>query len=537
MRCRVRRTFGTTMALVALTALGISSCSSNSSPSAGEAGGTAYSVGTIEPNSLIPGKSTSGQLPLAALFTPLVGVDRDGGLTNLQAESVVGSNAMRTWTITLRQGWTFHNGEPVTATSYVDAWNYNAYGPNGFPGGGELSKIVGFDKLNPAKGTPTTKELSGLKVLDTYAFQVDLTQSDSQFPYQLTANMWGFYPLPKSAYDDMDAYNEKPIGDGPYQMKAPWQHDQSIQMVAFDGYAGTDKPKTKNLTFMVYSSADTAYTDALAGNVDIASVPGDKLGQFKKDFGDRWFVRGGQNIEFLGFPLFDPKWKDVRIRQAVSMAIDRSAINKSLFGGVYEDASSLLPPTTPGGNPKSCEYCSFDPARAKELLAQAGGFSGKMVIAYLGGYGLDQEYQAIANQLRQNLQIDVEALPSPTIAAFYTNLGEKKYVSGPFYGSWGAAFPSAENVLAPNFTATGIAQTGTYYTNDSVTALIADGNAAASQADAVEKYHAAEAQIQADFPVVPLFFMALPMVHSDKVTHVDVDSLTNLVYTGITVAG
>jgi peptide/nickel transport system substrate-binding protein/oligopeptide transport system substrate-binding protein len=496
-----------------------------------------YSVATIEPNSLVPGKSTDGQLPLAALFTPLVGIDAKGRLRYLQAQSVRGSNHAKTWTITLRKGWTFHNGEAVTAKSYVDAWNYNAYGPHAFPTSGQLANIVGYAALNPAKGQPKTARLSGLNVLGTYTFRVRLSTPDSQFPYQLTANDWGFYPLPRAAYADLAAYGEKPIGDGPYQMDGFWRHDGSISLTAYPRYAGPAKPKTKSLVFKIYSNAETAYTDVLAGNTDVASVPADKLSQFKGDFAGRWLLRGGQNIEYLAFPLFDKRWQNPKLRRAISLAIDRAAIDKALFGGVYGDADSFLPPSTPGGNPHSCRYCRFDPKQARQLLAQAGGFSGTMVLTYMGGYGLDQEYQAIANQLRQNLGIEVVAQPSPTISAYFTNLGNKKYRSGPLYGSWGAGFPSAQALLAPNFTATGAAYLGTYYSSPVVTRLLAAANAAATPAAATRLFHQAEARIEADFPAIPLFFLALPMVHSSRVAHLQADAVTNPIYTAVTVSG
>lgn len=501
------------------------------------ADGASFSVATLEPNSLIPGKSTDGELPLAALFTPLVGLDGHGHLRYLQAKSVKSGDHAKVWTITLRQGWKFHDGEPVTAESYVRAWDYNAYGPHAFAASGQLANIVGYAALNPKKGKPATTHLAGLKVLSRYAFRVRLSSPDSQFAYELTANDWGFYPLPASAYANLNAYNDKPIGDGPYQMDGSWRHDESIPMTAFPGYAGADKPKTENLVFKIFSSADTAYTDVQAGNTDIAGVPGDKLSRFRSDFGANYILRGGQSIEYLGFPLFDKTWQNVKLRQAISLAIDRAAINKALFGGVYGIADSFLPPTTPGGDPHSCRYCHYDPARAKRLLAQAGGFEGKMVINYLGGWGIDQEYQAIANQLRQNLGIDVTAQPSATISSYYTNIAQKKYTSGPLYDSYSASYPSAVPLLTQNLLAPSSGYSGTYYANQAASRLIAEGNGAATPAAAIRKYHAAEAAIQRDFPTIPLFFAALPMVHSPRVRHVQADALTNPIYTAVTVSG
>ena len=85
------------------------------------------------------------------------------------------------WTIKIKPGWTFHNGEPVTAQSYIDAWNKTAYGPNAWADNGELSDVVGYPALNPASGKPTTKVLSGLKALNATTIQVRLIHPHSQF--------------------------------------------------------------------------------------------------------------------------------------------------------------------------------------------------------------------------------------------------------------------------------------------------------------------------------------------------------------------
>ena len=76
-------------------------------------------------------ESHGGQV-FEVLFTRLVSFDFDTGVpVPAQAESIELSDDGLTYTITIKDGWTFHNGEPVTAESYVDAWNYTAYGPNG----------------------------------------------------------------------------------------------------------------------------------------------------------------------------------------------------------------------------------------------------------------------------------------------------------------------------------------------------------------------------------------------------------------------
>src|SRR5829696_2769935 len=131
---------------VAVTTLAIAfvaaACSSNSSEGSGGSssggGGTqggTYSVLNCEPQTLIPHNDyeSCGSQAFQGLWSRLVKFDPDTLLPEPdQAESIDVSEDGLTYTIKIKPGWTFHDGEPVTAQSYVDAWNYTAYGPNGY---------------------------------------------------------------------------------------------------------------------------------------------------------------------------------------------------------------------------------------------------------------------------------------------------------------------------------------------------------------------------------------------------------------------
>src|SRR5690606_34490203 len=127
------------------------------------------SIGIGEPKSLIPSSTTesNGSDVLHALFTPLVDYDDGFRPVELAAESIT-SDDNRVWTIRLQPGWTFHNGEPVTADSYINAWNAGAWGPNAHDGNYFFEKILGYDDLNPrdARAEPKAKKLAGLRKVD-----------------------------------------------------------------------------------------------------------------------------------------------------------------------------------------------------------------------------------------------------------------------------------------------------------------------------------------------------------------------------------
>lgn len=269
-------------AAVALMAAGCSA-SGTADQSGGSGGSLVYATG--EPDHLTPGRQTVAFDQVESLFAPLTQTDSAGKLHDLAAKSVESEDNV-TWTITLRDGWKFQNGETVTPESYVKAWNQTAYGPNAWENSGQLAAIVGYSDLNPTSGTPKTKEMSGLKVTGDDTFTVTLTHADSQFPLQLSQAQTAFYPMPEAAYEDLKAYDKKPIGNGPYEMQSPWKANQEFTVTAWKGYEGT-KPATKDVTFRSYSDMNTAYTDVLAGNADVLFLPADKMTSAKADFGDR----------------------------------------------------------------------------------------------------------------------------------------------------------------------------------------------------------------------------------------------------------
>ncbi|MEV7421209.1 ABC transporter substrate-binding protein [Streptomyces sp. NPDC091212] len=505
----------------------------------GEGGATAaksagFSVAVAEPDHLTPGRSTTANDESRVLFAPLVKVDAKGDLSYVQAKSVTSPDA-RHWTIELRSGWTFHNGEPVTAKSYADGWNRAAYGPNAWATNGQLANIEGYADLNPAKGKPKTKELSGLKVVGDTTLKVTLTAPDSQFPLQLTPNQLGFYPLPEAAAGDPEAYDRKPIGNGPFKMDTAWQADKGTTVTRYSAYKGT-APASSAITFKSYSDLQTAYTDAQAGNTDVISVPLSKYGSAKADFGDRLYTYEAPSLEFLTLPLYDKRFQDIRLRKALSLSIDREAVNKTMYAGLYTPATSLTPPSEVGAETGLCDACAFDPAEAKKLLKEAGGWSGEMLITYPGGLGLDELYKAVANQIRQNLGISgVEARPTADWPEFSDKVFGRK-LTGPYHAHWGALYPSMQNTLRGIFTKAGGCYTCSNYSDPDVDDLLRRADGAKTPAAAEGLYNDAQKRVIEDFPVIPLFYGTYVSASTDRVSGVtlgpaDID-LTRISVTG-----
>src|SRR5262245_9596677 len=186
----------------AIAAVGLANCG-GSSPASTNPEEFVASIGEAEPQHLVPSDigESAGHQVVSALYTPLVDFDEDFRPVMDAAESITTTDN-KVWTIKIRDGWTFHNGEKVTADSYINAWNAGAYGPNAQRLNFFYEKIAGYDELNPKEGkTPTVKKLTGLVKKDDVTFEVTLKEPYFNFIAMLYHA--AFFPAPMAAFEDV----------------------------------------------------------------------------------------------------------------------------------------------------------------------------------------------------------------------------------------------------------------------------------------------------------------------------------------------
>jgi oligopeptide transport system substrate-binding protein len=538
-----RRRVALLASLAALSLL-VTSCADERVGEGGENGGSSFSAFLGEPTTLIPTDTveSEGSLVQSALFAGLIDYDAETSEpVDVMAESIESDDNVR-WTITIADGWTFHDGTPVTAQSYVDAWNYAAVGTNAQQTSSFFAGVEGYEAVQcgtDADGEPdcegqpaTASELSGLSAPDESTIEVTLSAPFSQFPLTLGYN--AFYPLPESFYDDPQAFNEEPVGNGPYRMDGPWRHDEAIDLVRFDDYAGPEAGSADRIELRIYSDSGTAYTDVRAGNLDIVDqIPPEQISAAESEFGERFRESDRSDITFLGFPLYDERFTDPNLRRAFSMAVDREAIVEAIFSGARRPASSFISPVVPGFREDACEYCRFDPEQAAELLEQAGGWDGELVLWFNSGGGHDVWVEAIANQLRTNLGISDITFRQEDFSEYVPRASSNGF-DGPFRLGWIMDYPSPENYLAQVF-GTGASSNNTGFSDPEFDRLVAEGNAAESIEAGSESYLAAEDIVLEQMPVMPLWFGETQTVHSENVDNVVVDAFGRLRLTEVEV--
>ena len=525
------------VALGAAATLMLAACGGGggTSPDSGgaAAGGGTFSVAiNSDPeNPLIPGNTTEseGNQILKALFTPLVNYNLE--TTEVEytgvAESIE-SEDNTTWTVTLKDGWTFHDGTPVTASSFVDAWNYNANVANAFGASYFFSNIAGYDGENPVEA------MSGLAVVDDSTFTVTLATPFAQFP--LTVGYMAFSPLPEAFFADPAAFGEQPIGNGPFRADGPFVPGQGLTVSRFAEYAGDDQPIADSIEFRIITDINTAYNELLGGNVDVIrpSIPPELIPTAQAELGERFIEREAAGFDYLGFPTYDPRFADKRVRQAFSMAVDRAAITEAIFSGARTPATDVIPPVIDGHRADACQYCVYDPARAQALLAESGFDTSQPVeLWFNSGAGHDAWVQAVGNQLQQNLGITY-SLRGDLDFAQYLPLQDEQGMTGPFRLGWGMDYPSPQNFLEPLFSTSALPPAGSntsFYSNPEFDRLVTEGNQASSNEEAIALYQQADDLLLEDMPVMPMFFRFTQGARSENVENVQFDAFQDVALT------
>jgi len=487
---------------IGTTAIALIAAGCNTAPPAEDAE-TVLRIYASEPAFLLPMSADDDPSiqVIREMYRGLVSYDNDTGEWQYDLAESIESDDATTWTVTLKQGYVFTNDEPVNSDSFIRAWNYAAYGPNAQNNAYFMSRIAGIDEVSGE--SPTAEELSGLSKIDDYTFEVTLTEPFAAFP--ATLGYSGFFPVAEACMEDLDACNETPIGNGPYTIDGSWVHNERITLVKNDKWIG-DPSQSDTLQFNIYGEVDAGWAAFEAGDLDVMyTLPPGEYADAKAALGDNLYERPSDSFTYLGFPLYNPAFEDVRVRQAFSLAIDRQAIIDAVFNGRFTVAKSVVSPLVPGSRENACKYCEYNVDEAKRLLAEAGGWKGgKIQFWFNAGAGHDQWMQAVGNQLKTNLGIDYE-LKGDLQFAEYLQVADEKKFTGPFRLGWLMDYPSPENYLKPLYGSQGTSN-NTGYANKEFDSLVAKGDNAKSVDEAITFYQQAEDIVLKDMPVIPMWF-------------------------------
>ncbi|AWW37762.1 peptide ABC transporter substrate-binding protein [Streptomyces sp. AS58] len=466
-----------------------------------------------------------------------------GEAEDMLAESIKTSDSQN-FTVTVKDGWTFSNGEPVTARSFVDAWNYGASLRNNQRNAYFFGYIEGYDKVHPESGGKQTADtLSGLRVTGERTFTVRLAQKFSTFPD--TLGYPAYAPLPRAFFDDHDAWLSKPVGNGPYAVESYIKGSQ-MSLRAWDAYPGDDKAQNGGVDLKVYTDNNTAYTDLLAGNLDLADdIPAAQLRNVRQDLGDRYLNTPAGIIQTLAFPYYDAAWDKPgmdKVRKGLSRAINREQITRTIFQKTRTPATDWTSPVlgVDGGFKEGLcgEWCRYDAAAAKKLIQEGGGLPGGQVrITFNADTGSHKQWvDAVCNSINNALGNDRACVSSPvgTFADFRNQISERKLV-GPFRAGWQMDYPLIQNFLQPLYYTNASSNDGKW-SNQQFDDLVDRANAESDTATAVRTFQQAEEVVRDNMAAIPLWYQNGSAGYSQRLSDVKLNPFSVPVYDQIKVS-
>lgn len=307
------------------------------------------------------------------LYEGLVKPTSDGGFIAAVASDYTISDDAKTYTFTLRDGITFHDGTPVT----IEDVKYS------------------IDRYAEIQGESSafSSLVDSVEVQDDKTLVVNLKESYSEFLPMMTIAI-----IPQSNEDPAG----NPIGTGPFKYVS-YTPGQNLELEKYDGYWQEGVPSLDSVEFKFIADVDTAFVELQAGTIDIlkylTSAQAETLGD------DYKIVQGSMNLVHAMYlnSAYEPLSK-TEVRQALCYAVDRDAINNFIFGGKsHIIGSHMIPAMSKYYEPEAETVYSYDPEKAKELLADAGyadGFDLEITVPSSYSQHVDSA-QIIADELSQ----------------------------------------------------------------------------------------------------------------------------------------
>ena len=445
---------------------------------------------------------------IKSLFDGLM--DYEPGTTILKkdlAEDYTISEDGMTFTFKLREGVTFHNGREMTAEDVKYSLDRVTNPETQSPGAGFFGSIEGYDAMAAGEAT----ELSGVTVIDPYTIEIKLSRPDATFLHVMAINFSSV--VPKEVVEEFGPdFGKHPVGTGAFYL-ADWTLGQSLTFARNEGYWHEGVPKLDQITFEIGLEPIVALLRLQQGEADIPGdgIPPAKFLEVTEDPAFKDFViEGGQlHTGYITMNVNMPPFDNVKVRQAVNMAIDKDRAVR-IINGRAVPANQPLPPTMPGYAPDYEGY-PYDPEAAKALLAEAGfpdGFETELFV-----YNTDPNPR-IAQAIQQDLAaIGIKANIQSLAQANVIEAGGAGTAPMIWSGgmAWIADFPDPSNFYGPILGCDGAVQGGwnwSWYCNEELDAAAVEADAMTDPAMAAEreaKWREIYLAIMEDAPWVPVF--------------------------------
>lgn len=373
------------LAMLSVAVLALTGCTADLSSTGGGSEGDSvlrigqeYDLGNLDPGVLtsVGDKQMTSNVFEGLLRYKYGTVELEPGLATEWTSDEAGA----TWTFQLRENVQFHKGYGEMTSEDV------AF---------SLMRIL--DEATASPNASLLSSISDVRADGDHTVIIELEKPDPSLLHKLAS--WYTSIVSQDAVEEKgETFSQDPVGTGPYQFET-WTQGQETTMTAFAEYWG-EEPGVDQVIYRAIPDVTTRNNAFLAGEIDINQVTDPEIyAQLEGAEGVELVSEPGLITRFLGMKSDAPPFDDPRVREAVSLAIDRPAMLGSIFEGISTPAEGILSPPVLHAKTGILNY-EYDPERAKELLAEAGYADGLDVTLTIGNV---DRFTRPATVIQQNL--------------------------------------------------------------------------------------------------------------------------------------
>lgn len=463
----------------------------------------------VEPPTFDP-QVGSSPYNMPQMFEGLVTVNwTNDQIEPAHAQSYVANADATVWTFTLRPGLKWSDGTPLTAKDFEYSVKRVADPKTASKYTAAVENLKNGTEIAAGKVPP---DQLGVKALNDSTVQFTLVAPTPFFP--LLASTWSYFATPQHVIEKFgDKWLEagNVIGSGPYKM-TDWKHDQLQAFEINPNYWGP-KPIVTRVECHIYPDA-TYLQQGLAAyennEVDTAQVSSSDYDRALKDPKLSKEMKGfpGSSTYMIHWDTTSKPTSDVKVRQALALSFDRTALINNVLQKYYIDAPTVLPPDIAGYNPQAALTGGVD--KAKQLMSDAGfangqGWPADFTIVYAASATTKLVLEYLQAEWKKNLGIDVklDSRESKAYVEWRVSRKTQPYTGGHF-GQWGSDYGDPFNWHNFLF-ASGTDFYNTHWKNDQFDSIVAQAKGMTDKDARTKAYQQAEQILVTEQPHLPLY--------------------------------
>lgn len=423
----------------------------------------------------------------------------------------------KTYSFELKEGIKFHDGSELTSHDVKYTLERIFTPETGNVNTWICDMIQGSKEMLEGQ----TKELSGFNLIDDYKFEISIYEPFSAFDAVMATTQMVIFPEEAKDHGNDWGLNTY-IGTGPFKIKE-FEPKVKVVLDRFEDYhrevAKLDGIEILNM------EANTALLEFEKGNIHVTRVFDSHAQQFKDDDKLKGNLKEKELLGIIALTLNHekPPLDDVRVRKAISLAIDRKTLCENYLDGNAAPAKSMLPPGVPGYDPNAPEL-EYNPEKAKQLLVEAGYADGFEVESMVPeNHKLVGVFTVLQAQLKEvGIKLNIQPVDKPS----YIEYRKRGEIQMPIL-TWYADYVDPDNFLYTFLHGKNGTFFSSNYKNKEFDKLAEEGRLITDR-DAKHEFYAKldHKVVHEDLPHAPLYNPKVFYFQSDEVVNLKMQNST-----------